>query len=86
MDRHIPQLNNKQHLMQLAAGSQVVKTVQAKVNFTYTRSGETAKRATRERPAVPIIGLSPDRLTARQLALIWGVHSLHALEPKVFQA
>ena len=41
-------------------------------------------RAARERPAVPIIGLSPDRLTARQLALIWGVHSIHALEPKSF--
>ena len=33
---------------------------------------------------VPIIGLSPDRITARQLALIWGVHTIHALEPKSF--
>ena len=40
-----------------SAASQVVKTVQAKVIFTYTRSGETAKRAARERPTVPIIGL-----------------------------
>ena len=67
-----------------SAASQVVKTVKAKAIFTYTRSGETAKRAARERPTVPIIGLSPERLTARQLALIWGVHSIHALEPKSF--
>ncbi len=67
-----------------SAASQVAKTVFAKAIFTYTRSGGTAKRAARERPTVPIIGLSPDRLTARQLSLIWGVHNIHALEPKSF--
>ncbi len=67
-----------------SAASQVVKTVFAKAIFTYTRSGGTAKRAARERPTVPIIGLSPERITARQLALIWGVHNIHALEPKSF--
>ena len=67
-----------------SAASQVVKTVLAKAIFTYTRSGATAKIAARERPAVPIIGLSPERITARQLALIWGVHTIHALEPKSF--
>ena len=67
-----------------SAASQVVKTVFAKAIFTYTRSGATAKRAARERPTVPIIGLSPERITARQLALIWGVHTIHALEPKSF--
>ena len=59
-------------------------TVSAKAIFTYTRTGATAKRASRERPSVPIIGLSPERLTARQLALIWGVHTIHASEPKSF--
>ncbi len=67
-----------------SAASQVVNTVFAKAIFTYTRSGATAKRAARERPTVPIIGLSPERLTARQLALIWGVHTIHAVEPKSF--
>ena len=67
-----------------SAASQVVKTVSAKAIFTYTRSGTTAKRASRERPSVPIIGLSPERLTSRQLAMIWGVHTIHALEPKSF--
>ena len=67
-----------------SAASQVVKTVSAKAIFTYTRSGTTAIRASRERPSVPIIGLSPERLTSRQLALIWGVHTIHAQEPKSF--
>jgi pyruvate kinase len=67
-----------------SAASQVVKTVLAKAIFTYTRSGGTAIRAARERPTVPIIGISPERITARQLALIWGVHNIHALEPNSF--
>ena len=67
-----------------SAASQVVNTVSAKAIFTYTRSGKTAIRAARERPSVPIIGLSPERLTSRQLALVWGVHTIHALEPKSF--
>ena len=67
-----------------SAASKVVRTVSAKAIFTYTRSGTTARRASRERPSVPIIGLSPERLTSRQLALIWGVHTIHAKEPKSF--
>ena len=67
-----------------AAASQVVNIVAAKAIFTYTRSGKTAIRAARERPSVPIIGLSPERITSRQLALVWGVHTIHALEPKSF--
>ena len=67
-----------------SAASQVVKTVSAKAIITYTRSGATAIRASRERPPVPIIGVSPERSTSRQLALIWGIHNIHALEPKSF--
>ena len=40
----------------------------------YTSSGSTGIRASRERPAVPIIGLSPVKRTARRLSLIWGLH------------
>ena len=28
--------------------------------------------------------LEPERITSRQLALVWGVHTIHALEPKSF--
>ena len=40
----------------------------------YTASGFSAERAARERPAVPILALTPLVETARRLALVWGVH------------
>ena len=40
----------------------------------YTASGFSAERAARERPAVPILALTPFLETARRLALVWGVH------------
>jgi pyruvate kinase len=43
----------------------------------YTASGKTAFRAARERPAAPILGLTPDLATARRLALVWGIHAVH---------
>jgi pyruvate kinase len=45
---------------------------------TYTRSGTTSLRAARERPVVPVLSMTPDLATARRLALVWGVHSVHA--------
>jgi len=41
---------------------------------TYTAAGKTALRAARERPAAPILSLTPDLATARRLALVWGLH------------
>jgi pyruvate kinase len=40
----------------------------------FTTSGFTTLRASRERPAAPILGLTPQMSTARRLALVWGVH------------
>ena len=42
--------------------------------IAYTSSGSTALRLARERPAAPILGLTPDLATARRLMLVWGVH------------
>ncbi len=44
---------------------------------TYTRSGYTSLRAARERPAVPVLCMTPDLGTARRLALGWGIHCVH---------
>ena len=60
-----------------AAARQVAETVDAAAIVTYTTSGSTALRAARERPPVPILVLTPDRGTARRLALLWGVHCVH---------
>ena len=67
-----------------AAASQVVNIVAAKAIFTYTRSGKTAIRAARERAICANHWSFARRLTSRQLALVWGVHTIHALEPKSF--
>ena len=52
----------------------VAQTLSAEVVVTYTDSGFTAVRAARERPPVPIMGLTPSVQTARRLTLVWGVH------------
>jgi len=45
---------------------------------TYSRSGATALRAARERPAAAVLSITPDMHIARRLALAWGIHSVHA--------
>ncbi|MEN3975288.1 pyruvate kinase [Emcibacter sp. SYSU 3D8] len=58
------------------AARQVVQTINAAAIVTYTTSGSTALRAARERPAVPIVALTPRQDTARRLTLGWGLHSV----------
>ncbi|ACB96427.1 pyruvate kinase [Beijerinckia indica] len=41
---------------------------------TYTTSGLTSLRTARERPAAPILSLTPELAIARRLALVWGTH------------
>jgi len=60
-----------------AAARQVAHTIGAAAIVSYTTSGATALRAARERPEVPVIGLTSKIETARRLALAWGVHSVH---------
>ena len=60
-----------------AAARQVAHTLSAAAIVTYTSSGSTTLRAARERPDVPILGLTPKLATARRLPLVWGVHAVH---------
>jgi pyruvate kinase len=46
----------------------------AAVTVTYTSSGYSCLRTARERPEMPILGLTPNAATARRLALVWGTH------------
>ena len=66
------------------AAAQVAHTISAAAIVTYSRSGATARRAARERPEVPIVGLSAERITARQLSLVWGVHCVHTTDVQNF--
>ncbi len=59
-----------------AAARQVAHTIKAPAICGFTSSGSTARRAARERPEAPIIGLTPDPAVARRLAVVWGVHAV----------
>ncbi|WP_397408997.1 pyruvate kinase [Polaromonas sp.] len=54
-----------------------VSLLQAAAIVCYTSSGHTSLRAARERPESPVLSLTPNITTARRLALVWGVHSVH---------
>src|SRR5437588_3237494 len=60
-----------------AAACQVAATIGAAAIVSFTSSGATALRAARERPAAPILVLTPNIATARRLALLWGAHCVH---------
>jgi pyruvate kinase len=57
-----------------AAARQIADTLGLAAIICYTSSGSTGLRASRERPNVPIVALSPVRKTARRLSLGWGLH------------
>lgn len=54
----------------------IARDLGARAILTPTRSGSTARMVARYRPCVPILGLSSNAATVRQLALVWGVHPL----------
>jgi pyruvate kinase len=57
-----------------AAAHMVADTLKAAAIVCWTNSGSTGLRAARERPLFPIIALTPIIVTARRLALVWGLH------------
>ncbi len=56
------------------AAREVAETTDVKAICCFTHSGTTALLASREKPRVPIIALTPLVSTARRLALSWGLH------------
>jgi pyruvate kinase len=56
------------------AARQIAETLKLAAIVCYTASGTTGLRASRERPQVPIIALSPIVQTARRLSVVWGLH------------
>ncbi|MEM7240446.1 MAG: pyruvate kinase, partial [Pseudomonadota bacterium] len=57
-----------------SAANAVAESTDIKAIACFTHSGTTAMLMARERPAVPIIALTPIRETARRLSLGWGMH------------
>lgn len=67
----------------IAAGAHTVAdTLQLACIICYTATGSTALRVARERPGLPVIGLSPVVATGRKLALVWGVHCVLTSDPE----
>jgi pyruvate kinase len=60
-----------------SAMRRAVALLEAAAIVCYTSSGHTSLRAARERPESAILSLTPVLSTARRLALVWGVHSVH---------
>jgi pyruvate kinase len=67
-----------------AAARQVAETIGAAAIVTYTTSGSTTLRASRERPPVPILCLTASLATARRLVIAWGVHSVPMRDVRSF--
>jgi pyruvate kinase len=56
------------------AARQIAQTTDAKAIVCFTLQGSTVRRASQERPTVPILGITPFKETARQLVMSWGVY------------
>ena len=67
-----------------AAASASAATIGAACIATFTSTGSTTLRAARERPSVPILGLTTMPNVARRLTLVWGVHAVDSEDVKNF--
>jgi len=72
--QHYAPLPNKGDAIS-AAMRDAARIMGAKAMVAYTTSGHSSLRTARERPMAPIVSITPNRETARRLALAWGVHS-----------
>ena len=68
------------------AAKDIAATVGAKAIICFTTSGSTARRVARERPAVPILVLTPNQATARRMGLLWGTHAVLTQDVADFEA
>ncbi|MEH3123166.1 MAG: pyruvate kinase [Sphingomonas phyllosphaerae] len=67
------------------AAKNIADTVSASAIICFTMSGSTARRIARERPAVPILVLTPSTDTARRLGLLWGTHNVNTRDVESFE-
>ncbi|MBA2932725.1 pyruvate kinase [Sphingomonas sp. CGMCC 1.13654] len=68
-----------------SAAAEIVETVSASAITCFTSSGGTARRIARERPAVPLLVLTPKLATARRIGLLWGAHAVHTRDVGSFE-
>lgn len=68
-----------------AAARKVAETIKVKAIVTFTETGATPLRETRERPKAIIVGLTPSQKVARMMGLFWGTHPVLAKQITSFQ-
>jgi pyruvate kinase len=54
----------------------IADTLPIRAIIVFTSSGATARRVARERPATPVLVLTPSIRTARRMGLLWGAHAV----------
>jgi pyruvate kinase len=65
-----------------AAAHAIADTVKLSAIVCFTATGSTALRVARERPNLPVIGLTPVLQTALRLSTVWGVQSYLTSDPE----
>lgn len=60
------------------AAAEMGDFLNARYLVAFTQSGDTARRLSRYRSPIPIVAFSPDQTSRNQMALSWGVESLHS--------
>jgi pyruvate kinase len=61
-----------------AAAAELADQIGAAAIVGFTSSGTTVARIARKRPGLPILAVTPDLQVARQMALLWGAHSIQS--------
>ena len=69
-----------------AAAADLATAVGASAILVYTSSGVTASRVVRQRPDVPVLAFTPNDSVARQMALLWGTHSVRSPVMQSYEA
>jgi pyruvate kinase len=67
------------------ASGRIVDTVETSAIVCFTSSGSTARRISRERPAVPLLVLTASMITARRLGLLWGAFAVRTKDIGSFE-
>ena len=67
------------------AAKEIAQTISAAAIICFTLSGSSARRIARDRPAVPLLVLTPHMATARRLGLLWGAHAVRTRDVASFE-
>lgn len=74
LDQNAPKPDNTPTDAIIAAARQISSTIKAKSIVSFSLRGTTVQAASKGRPGVPVLAISPFKETARQLSLSWGVY------------